>query len=54
MVRVDRSEIVDGARGPYLWGTAEGILLSLWGRGEPLVAPDGHSGHSDWLSLGGN
>lgn len=53
-ISVEATTVDDGARGPGLSGTAEGILLSLWGRGAPLVAPVGHPEVSDWLSYGGN
>jgi uncharacterized protein (TIGR03083 family) len=52
-VEVRRVARSDEARGPVLWGPAEGILLNLWGRAErpagdhdPIVA--------EWLAFGGN
>lgn len=51
-INVDRTSV--DARTPGLRGTAEGILLSLWGRGGSLVAPAGHPEVSEWWSYGGN
>ena len=51
-VQVQRSTGGGDAQSPLLWGGAEHILLSLWGRAD--LPPQRDTVTSEWLAFGGN
>jgi uncharacterized protein (TIGR03083 family) len=52
-IQVERPATDDEARSPMLWGPAESILLSLWGRTEQ-PSHNRDSVVAEWLAFGGN